>query len=223
MSGEENARPGLLAGSQRWVAPCAPGSSFLCSPQVTVELTPAGTGTPGRWSWSRASPLPDLLGRAEGQSPRPGLCPAPGHVQVSHRLSTCTHTSDLPPAVWVSEEELRVPRQSGGGGRGPPAQIHSKSTCLLRFPGKITITPTRCGPRTVSPSIAGGSAHLREGLGPGAPPHLTSMRLFPQGQLSLPPGECHSASLSLLRAEYEEQLRCCLLFIFQERGLFQQV
>lgn len=168
--GRRERPPSLLAGSHRWVAPCTPQAVLYAVHVVTVEFAQLALAL---LVAGRGAVLHHFLicwRRAEGQSPGPGLCPAPrprpGPVTGSARAPTSRH----PPAVWVSEEELRVPRQSGLGAEGHLLR-YTPNQPVCSFPQEDHNSPTRCGPRTVSPSIAGGFRPSScEGLGPGAAP-----------------------------------------------------
>lgn len=163
------------------------GSSFLCSPRSHSRTGPAGTGTPGRWSWSSASPLPDLLraGRGSVTGAWTLSCP-PATSRSSHRLSTCTHLQASPLPSGCLRRSCGCPGNLGWGQRATCSDT-LQINLSARFPGKITIALLGVDREQSLPASLGGSAlPAAKGWVLGPHPHLTSMRLFPQGQLSAP-------------------------------------
>ena len=163
------------------------GSSSLCSPRSHSRTCPAGTGTPGRWSWSSASPLPDLLeaGRGSVTGAWTLSCP-PATSRSGHRLSTCTHLQTSPLPSGCLRRSCGRPSNLGWGQRATCSdtlQINL-SAC---FPRKITTALLGVAREQSLPASLGGYAlRAAKGCVLGSHPHLTSMRLFPQGQLSAP-------------------------------------
>lgn len=163
------------------------GSSFLCSPRSHSRTGPAGTGTPGRWSWSRASPLPDLLGAGQGSVTGAWTlsCP-PATCRSSHRLSTCTHLQASPLPSGCLRRSCGCPGNLGWGQRATCSDT-LQINLSARFPRKITTALLGVDRERSLPASLGGSAlPAAKGWVLGPHPHLTSMRLFPRGQLSAP-------------------------------------
>lgn len=195
MSGEESPHPGLLAGSHRWVVPCAPDAAFGAVHGVAEELALPALAL---LVAGRGAGLHHFLicwRRAEGQSPGLGSVLPPGHVQVQSKAQHTHPPPDLTPAVWVSEEELWAGAESQLLRYTPNQRVHS-------FPQEDQNSPTRRGPRTVSPSIAGGFCPSTcEGLGPGAAPtsHVyaalsTGPTLCPHVNVTPPHGLCSESN-----------------------------
>ena len=104
------------------------------------------------------------------------------------------------------------------GGRGPPAQIHPKSTCLL-------VSPERSQQPYLVWTENGLSEHcwrvppfhLRR-AGSWGCTHISRLCSCFHGANSLPPRECHSASLSLLSQIRGAARVLSCFFIFQEES-----
>ena len=94
------------------------------------------------------------------------------------------------------------------GGRGPSAQIHSKSTCLLVSPERSQQPYSVWTENSLSQHHWGVSPFQLRRAGSWGRAHISRLCGCFHRANSLPPRECHSASLSLLRAKYEGQLGC---------------
>lgn len=163
------------------------GCSFLCSPRSRRRTCPAGTGTPGRWSGSSASPLPDLLEVGSGSVTGAWTpsCP-PALSRFSQRLSTCTHLQTSPLPAGCRRRSGGCPSDLGWGQRAncsDTPQINM-STHFSRKIRTALLGVDR--ERSLSASLEGSALPPAKGWVPEPHPHLTSMRLFPRGQLSAP-------------------------------------
>lgn len=193
MSGEESPHPGLLAGSHRWVVPCAPDAAFGAVHGVAEELALPALAL---LVAGRGAGLHHFLicwRRAEGQSPGPGLRPAPRPRPGSVKGSAHAPTSRPHPC------RLGVGGGAVGWGREPTAQIHPKSTRPLVSPGRPEQPYSAWTENGLSQHRWRVLPFLLRRAGSWGCTHISRLRGSFHRANSLPPRERHSASRSLLR------------------------
>ena len=163
------------------------GSSSLCSSRSRSRTCPAGTGTPGRWWRCSASPLPDLLeaGRGSVTGAWTLSCP-PAMFRFSQRLSTCTHLQTSPLPSGCLRRSCGCPGNLGWRQRATCSDT-PQINVSTRFPRKITTALLGVDrERSLRALLEGSALPPAKGWVLGLHPHLTSMQLFPRGQLSAP-------------------------------------